>query len=44
MIKAVIFDLGNTLMDQDTKEIFPYAVEILKELTGKYKLGLITNT
>ncbi len=43
-MKAIIFDLGNTLMDQDSKELFPYAVEILEELGKKYKLGLITNT
>ena len=44
MIKAIIFDLGNTLMDQDTKELYPFAIETLENLGKKFKLGLITNT
>ena len=46
MFKAVIFDLGNTLVHQDDWEhprLFPFAVEVLTNLKNRYKLGLITN-
>ena len=43
MIKAVIFDLGNTLVSEDTGNAFPYAVDVLNNLKEKYKLALITN-
>ena len=43
MIKAVIFDLGNTLVNQDNGSAFPYAIELLEELKDKYRLGLICN-
>lgn len=43
MIKAVIFDLGNTLVSEDTGNAFPYAVDVLNKLKEKYKLALITN-
>jgi len=43
MIKAVIFDLGNTLVSEDTGNAFPYALEVLNQLKNKYKLALITN-
>jgi len=43
MIKAVIFDLGNTLVREDSGNAFPYAVEVLNELKDKYKLAMITN-
>ena len=43
MIKAVIFDLGNTLVSEETGNAFPYAVEVLNQLKNKYKLALITN-
>lgn len=43
MIKAIIFDLGNTLVSQETGNAFPYAVEVLNQLKTKYKLALITN-
>jgi HAD superfamily phosphatase (TIGR01668 family) len=43
MIKAVIFDLGNTLVSQETGNAFPYAVDTLNQLKKKYKLGLICN-
>lgn len=43
MIKAVIFDLGNTLVSEETGNAFPYAVEVLNQLKKKYKLALITN-
>lgn len=43
MIKAIIFDLGNTLVSEDSGDAFPYAIEVLNELKKKYKLALITN-
>lgn len=43
MIKAVIFDLGNTLVSEETGNAFPYAVEVLNQLKNKFKLALITN-
>ena len=43
MIKAVIFDLGNTLVSEDTGDAFPFAIEVLTLLKNKYKLALITN-
>jgi len=49
LIKAIIFDLGNTLIHQEralvdkTFETLPYAVEVLTQLKKKYKLALITN-
>lgn len=43
MIKAIIFDLGNTLVSEDSGNAFPYAVEVLYDLKEKYKLALITN-
>ncbi len=43
MIKAIIFDMGNTLVSEETGKAFPYAVEVLTQLKKKYKLALITN-
>ncbi len=43
MIKAIIFDLGNTLVRENSGIAFPYAVEVLNELKNRYKLALITN-
>ena len=45
MIKALIFDLGNTLIDEEseTYERLPYAVEILTQLKKKYQLAIISN-
>jgi HAD superfamily phosphatase (TIGR01668 family) len=43
MIKAVIFDLGNTLVSQETGNAFPYAVDTLNQLKKTYRLGLICN-
>ena len=39
MIKAVIFDLGNTLVSEDTGDAFPFAIEVLTLLKNKYKLA-----
>jgi len=43
LIKAAIFDLGNTLVSEDTGDAFPFAIEVLTQLKNKYKLALITN-
>lgn len=43
-MKAVIFDLGDTLVSQESGLALPFAVEVLEELRGKYKLGLVCNT
>lgn len=43
LIKAVVFDLGDTLVSQETGNSFPFAVEILDWLKEHYKLALITN-
>ena len=43
MIKVVIFDIGNTLVSQDTGLAFPHAVEVLEELRERYRLAAITN-
>jgi putative hydrolase of the HAD superfamily len=47
MIKAVIFDLGNTLImggerDREIKTL-KYASEVLNQLKSKFKLAIITN-
>jgi putative hydrolase of the HAD superfamily len=44
MIKALIFDLGNTLISEEDGSVFPHALEVLTRLKNKYKLALITNT
>lgn len=44
MIKAIIFDIGNTLVNQDTGLAFPHAIEVLERLREKYRLAAITNT
>ena len=43
-MKAIIFDLGNTLVSQESPRAFPHAVEVLEELRGRYRLALVTNT
>jgi putative hydrolase of the HAD superfamily len=44
LLKAIIFDLGNTLVSQESPRAFPHAVEVLEELKGRYRLALVTNT
>lgn len=44
MIKAVIFDLDNTLIGEKDRKTFPYAKEILTQLKNRYKLGPLSNT
>ncbi|MFQ6068872.1 MAG: HAD-IA family hydrolase [Candidatus Bathyarchaeia archaeon] len=54
MIKAVLFDLGDTLIVEEAvggrhlSEVelqkIPYVDEVLRELRQRYRLGIITNT
>lgn len=44
MIKAVIFDLDNTLIGEKDRKTFPYALEILTQLKKRYRLALLSNT
>jgi putative hydrolase of the HAD superfamily len=54
MIKAILFDLGDTIVQEEgvtdeeimrTKlEKVPHIDEVLKQLKGKYKLAVVTNT
>ncbi|MDH5688278.1 MAG: HAD family hydrolase [Candidatus Bathyarchaeota archaeon] len=45
LIKAIVFDLGNTLVRENspTIEKMPHAVNVLAELRKKYKLAVISN-
>jgi len=43
LLKAIIFDLGNTLIRQDDGHTFPHAAEVLARLKNKYKLAIISN-
>lgn len=43
MLKAIIFDLGNTLIRQDDGHRFPHAKEVLTQLKNQFKLALISN-
>jgi putative hydrolase of the HAD superfamily len=54
LIKAVLFDLGDTLIVEEsvggrhlweaTPQKVPYVDEVLQELKQYYKLGIVTNT
>ena len=54
MIKAIFFDLGDTLVVEESVEDkhswgmelqkVPYVDQVLHELKKRYKLGIITNT
>jgi HAD superfamily hydrolase (TIGR01662 family) len=54
VIKAVLFDLGDTLITEESVgdkhtsdaklEKVPFIDEVLQELRGKYKLAVVTNT
>lgn len=54
MIKAILFDLGDTLiyervddaikLDEMTLHTKPYAKDILKRLSHHYKIGLVSDT
>ena len=43
MLKAIVFDLGNTLVRQNDGRPFQYAYDVLLHLKNKYKLALVTN-
>jgi putative hydrolase of the HAD superfamily len=48
VLKAIIFDLGDTLIQEEQKlgrtyVKVPYIRETLNQLTAEYKLGIITN-
>ena len=43
LLKAIIFDLGNTLIQQDDGRAFPHAIEVLTQLKNQYKLAIISN-
>lgn len=43
MLKAIIFDLGNTLIRQDDGHRFPHVKEVLTQLKNQFKLALISN-
>lgn len=43
MLRAIIFDLGNTLIRQDDGRAFPHAIEVLTQLKNQYKLAIISN-
>ena len=48
VLKAIIFDLGDTLIQEEQKlgrtyVKVPYVLETLNQLTAEYKLGIITN-
>lgn len=45
LIKAIIFDLGNTLIREESPkyEKMPRATEVLTKLRKKYKLAIISN-
>ena len=44
MVKAVFFDLGDTLINEETGGLLPYAREVLRRLRSEgYRLALICN-
>ena len=43
MLKAIIFDLGNTLIRQDDDSRLPHAKRVLTQLKKQFKLALVTN-
>jgi putative hydrolase of the HAD superfamily len=55
VIRAILFDLGDTLVREESAgdkhmataselEKVPFVDEVLQQLKGKYKLGVVTNT
>ena len=54
MIKAILFDMGDTLLVEDADltqpiwqgeiELVPHAEELLAALHGKYRLAIVSNT
>ena len=44
MLKAILFDLGNTLIqERGEAKALPYTIEVLTELKSKFKLAVICN-
>ena len=44
MIKAVIFDFNRTLFDPYNQKLYPGALNLVRDLKGKFKLGLVTTS
>jgi len=42
MAKAIIFDWGRTLYDNENKQLFPDALSILDYVSKKYKLAIVS--
>jgi HAD superfamily phosphatase (TIGR01668 family) len=43
LIKAIIFDIGNTLLKEDSGQAYPHVIDTLKQLKDKYRLAVISN-
>ncbi len=43
-LKGIFFDLGDTLIDEETFQPLDGAEEVLEKLKGRYKLAIISNT
>lgn len=42
MMKAIIFDWGRTLYENENQQVFPEAAEVLEHLSKKYILALVS--
>ncbi len=42
MLKVIVFDWGRTLYDSDHQDLFPGTEDILKSLSQRYKLGIVS--
>lgn len=42
MIRAVIFDYGRTLYDRDEDQLFPDAVSVVRQLSDRYRLAIVS--
>ena len=42
MIRMIVFDYGRTLYDRETDQLFPDAVFVVKQLSRKYKLSIVS--
>lgn len=42
MIRAVIFDYGRTLYDRDEEHLFPDAVSVVRQLSVRYRLAIVS--
>jgi putative hydrolase of the HAD superfamily len=43
MLKAVLFDLGDTLVEEGTVQLAPYTLDVLTALSDRFKLAIICN-